>query len=122
MNDELDSAYTSDAAHYNPYLDSDDEQNDHDSDDIAGGQISDSEADRDRVMINYTEHFHPGTGRTSDDIREDLEDDVEEFHMTHHSVLPESQQGDGESDEDSFDESMEVRLIEISYQGESAEL
>lgn len=97
INDELDSAYTSDAALYNPYLDSDSEMNDQDSDDVADGRFSDSEADRDRLMISYTEHFDPTIACTSDDIREELEEEVEEGSILETSILPESQQGE-ESD------------------------
>ena len=71
--------------------------NDQDSDDVADGRFSDSEADRDRLMISYTEHFDHTVARTSDDIREELEEDVEEDSMLQTSVLPESQQGE-ESD------------------------
>ena len=113
MNDELDSAYTSDAALYNPYLDSDQEINDQDSDEVADGRFSDSEADRDRLMISYTDHFDHTIDRTSDDIREELEEEVEEDDMLPTSVLPESQQG--EEDDYFFEEvlesSMEVRHI-----------
>ena len=71
--------------------------NDQDSDDVADGRFSDSEADRDRLMISYTEHFDHTVARPSDDIREELEEDVEEDSMLQTSVLPESQQGE-ESD------------------------
>lgn len=111
VSDELDSAYTSDAALYNPYLDSDTELNDQDSDDVADGQISDSEADR--VMINYTEHFDGSIGRTSDDILEELEEEVEEGILMPVSILPESQQGEEEISEtylEELEESMEVRF------------
>ena len=110
VNDELDSAYTSDAALYNPYLDSDPEMNYEDSDDIADGRFSDSEADRDRLMISYTEHFDHTIACTSDDIREELEEDEEEDAMLSTSVLPESQQGE-EGDyffEELVESSMEV--------------
>lgn len=116
-NDELDSAYTSDAALYNPYLDSDPEMNDQDSDDIADGRFSDSEADRDRLMINYTDHFET-SGRTSDDIREELEEDVEENSMLQTSVLPESQQGEEEINDyflEEFESSVEVRHICLNF-------
>ncbi|KAL9985984.1 hypothetical protein ACROYT_G000036 [Oculina patagonica] len=112
FNDELDSAYTSDAAIYNPFLDSDPEMNDQDSDDIADGRFSDSEADRDRLMINYTDHFET-SGRTSDDIREELEEDVEENSMLQSSVLPESQQGEEEINDyflEEFESSVEGKL------------
>lgn len=85
---------------------------DQDTDDVADGQISDSEADR--VMINYTEHFDGSIGRTSDDIREELEEEeVEESVMTLLSVLPESQQGEEEIHETfvaELEDSMEVRF------------
>ena len=113
MNDELDSAYTSDAALYNPYLDSDQEINDQDSDDIADGRFSDSEADRDRLMISYAEHFDHTIDRTSDDIREELEEEVEEDDVLPTSVLPESQQEE-EGDyifEEVLESSMEVGHI-----------
>lgn len=109
ISDELDSAYTSDAALYNPYLDSDLEMNDQDSDDAADEQISDSEADR--VMINYTEHFDGSIGRTSDDIREELEEEVQESVIMPLSILPESQQGEEEYREtflEELEESMEL--------------
>lgn len=70
MNQEME--VTSDAAVYNPHLDSDPDMNDQYSDDVMDGQISDSEADRDRLMINYTEHFDPSIRSTSDDIREEF--------------------------------------------------
>lgn len=112
VNDELDSAYTSDAALYNPYLDSDLEMNDRDSDDIADGRFSDSEADRDRLMISYTDHFDPTIARTSDDIREELEEDVEEDGMLPTSILPESQQGEeGDYFCEELESSMEVGHI-----------
>lgn len=95
---------------YNPYLDSDPETNDQDSDDNADGRFSDSEADRDRLMINYTDHFET-SGRTSDDIREELEEDVEEDSMLQTSVLPESQQGE---EEDYFLEEFESS-VEVSH-------
>ena len=85
--------------------------NDQDSDDIADGRFSDSEADRDRLMINYTEHFEP-SGLTSDDIREELEDEVEEGALPMTSVLPESQQGEEENEDyylPEFESSAEVR-------------
>ena len=87
--------------------------NDRDSDDVADGRFSDSEADRDRLMISYTEHFDPTIACTSDDIREELEEDVEEDSMLETSVLPESQQGE-ESDyifEELLELSMEVGHI-----------
>ncbi|KAM7449668.1 Protein unc-13 C [Porites harrisoni] len=110
VSDELDSAYyTSDAALYNPFLESDPESDDRDSDDVADGQISDSEADR--VMINYTDHFDGSIGRTSDDILEDLEEkEIEDSVMILVSELPESEQGDDEmwiEDE----ETVEVRFV-----------
>lgn len=85
--------------------------NDQDSDDVADEQISDSEADR--VMINYTEHFDGSIGRTSDDIREELEEEVQESVIMPLSILPESQQGEEEYREtflEELEESMEVRL------------
>ena len=94
MNDELNSAYTSHAALYNPYLDSDPEMNDQDSDHVADGRFSDSEADRDRLMISYTEHFDHTAACTSDDICEEVEEDEEQDGMLPTSVLPESQQGE----------------------------
>ena len=111
VSDELDSAYTSDAALYNPFLDSDPELNDQDSDQNSeDGQISDSEADR--VMINYTEHFDGSIGRTSDDIREDLEEEeLEESFMMPVSVLPESEQGEDEMYFEELEERMEVRFM-----------
>lgn len=109
--DELDSAYyTSDAALYNPFLDSDPESEDRDSDDVADGQISDS-PEADRVMINYTDHFDGSIGCTSDDIREDLEEnEIEDSVMISSSELPESEQGD---DEMGFEEeeTVEVRFV-----------
>ena len=106
----MDSAYTSDAALYNPYLDSDPEMNDQDSDDVADGRFSDSEADRDRLMISYTEHFDSTTACTSDDIREELDEEVEEYGMLPISVLPESQQGEeGDYFFEELESSMEVR-------------
>lgn len=85
---------------------------DQDTDDVADGQISDSEADR--VMINYTEHFDGSIGRTSDDIREELEEEeVEESVMTPLSILPESQQGEEEIRETfvaELEDSTEVRF------------
>lgn len=92
--------------------------NDQDSDDIADGRFSDSEADRDRLMINYTDHFET-SGRTSDDIREELEEDVEESSMLQSSVLPESQQGEEEINDyflEEFESSVEVRHIVILRQ------
>lgn len=100
VNDELDSAYTSDAAVYNPHLDSDPDMNDQYSDDVMDGQISDSEADRDRLMINYTEHFDPSIRSTSDDIREELEEEFEECSLLKTCGLPESQQGEEEETEE----------------------
>lgn len=79
MNQEME--VTSDAAVYNPHLDSDPDMNDQYSDDVMDGQISDSEADRDRLMINYTEHFDPSIRSTSDDIREELEEEFEECSL-----------------------------------------
>lgn len=79
---------------------------------MGDGQISDSEADR--VMINYTEHFDGSIGRTSDDIREELEEEVEESVMMPVSVLPESQQGEEEIREtflEDSEESMEVSVL-----------
>jgi len=84
--------------------------NDQDSDDVADGRFSDSEADRDRLMISYTEHFDPTTAYTSDDIREELEEEVEEDGMLPISVLPESQQGEeGNYFIEELESSMEVR-------------
>lgn len=113
VNDELDSAYTSDAALYNPYLDSDSEMNDQDSDDVADGRFSDSEADRDRLMISYTEHFDPTIACTSDDIREELEEEVEEGSILETSILPESQQGE---ESDYIFEELELSM-EVGYIG-----
>ena len=66
-------------------------------------------------MINYTDHFDASIGRTSDDIREELEEDVEEDSMLpNFSVLPESQQGEEEIEEvflEDLEWSMEVRPI-----------
>jgi len=120
VNDELDSAYTSDAALYNPYLDSDQEINDQDSDEVADGRFSDSEADRDRLMISYTDHFDHTIDRTSDDIREELEEEVEEDDMLPTSVLPESQQGEDNDYffEEVLESSMEVRhIVQNLHQG-----
>ena len=87
--------------------------NDQDSDEVADGRFSDSEADRDRLMISYTEHFDHTIARTSDDIREELEEDVEEDGMLQTSILPESQQGE-ESDYfcEVLESSLEVGHIE----------
>ena len=88
--------------------------NDQYSDDIPDGQMSDSEADRDRLMINYTDHFDPSFARTTDDIREELEEDAEEFSMLSTSGLPESQQGEEEIEElflEYLESSLEVRVI-----------
>ncbi|XP_068693233.1 protein unc-13 homolog B-like isoform X1 [Montipora foliosa] len=106
VSEEIDSAYTSDAALYNPFLDSDQELNDPDSEDGGDGQISDSEADR--VRINYTAHFDGSIGQTADDICEELyENELE----NENSILPESQQDEGEIQESysvAFEEQMEV--------------
>ena len=110
MNDELDSAYTSDAAQYDPYLDSDPNMTDQDSGEVADGRVSESEADRDRLMISYTEHFDHTTACTSDDICE-VEEDQEEDGMLPTSVLPESQQG-GEADY-FVEEVLESRRLEV---------
>ena len=108
VSEEIDSAYTSDAALYNPFLDSDQEFNDPDSEDGGDGQISDSEADR--VRINYTEHFDGSIGQTADDICEELyENELE----NENSILPESQQDEGEIQElysVALEEQMEVTL------------
>lgn len=98
MNQEME--VTSDAAVYNPHLDSDPDMNDQYSDDVMDGQISDSEADRDRLMINYTEHFDPSIRSTSDDIREELEEEFEECSLLKTCGLPESQQGEEEETEE----------------------
>ena len=66
-------------------------------------------------MINYTEHFDGSIGRTSDDIREELEEEeVEEGMLMPVSVLPESQQGEEEMSKtylEELEESMEVRFM-----------
>lgn len=114
MNDELDSAYTSDAAVYNPHLDSDPEMIDQYSDDVMDGQISDSEADRDRLMINYTEHFDTSIRSTSEDIREELEEDSEECSLFKSCGLPESQQGEEEETEEFLFEYLDQSNCDVS--------
>lgn len=106
--EEIDSEYTVDAALYNPFLDSDQELNDLESDDEVDGQISESEADR--VQINYTEHFDGSLGQTNEDIREELYENELENAL---SVLPESQQGEEEVKKTyrvTFEEPTEVLL------------
>lgn len=100
--EEIDNEYTVDAALYNPFLDSDQELNDLESDDEVDGQISESEADR--VRITYTEHFDGSIGQTNEDICEELYENELENGL---SVLPESQQG-----EEEFKESYRVTFAE----------
>lgn len=108
--EEIDSEYTVDAALYNPFLDSDQELNDLESDDEVDEQISESEADR--VRINYTEHFDGSIGQTNEDICEELYENELENEL---SVLPESQQG-----EEEFKESYRVTFAEPTEAAESA--
>ena len=101
---------TSDAAIYNPYLDSDPKTDNKDSDDVADGQISDSEADR-VMMINYTDHFAGSIGCTSDDIREELEEmEIEDSVIMLVSEMPESEQGDDTMCLEE-EETLEVRFV-----------
>jgi len=113
VNDELHSVRTSDAALYDPYFDSEPKMNDQDSDEVADGRFSDSEADRDSLMISCTEHFDHTTACTSDDICEVVEEDQEEDGMLPTSVLPESQQG-GEGDY-FIEEVLESRRLEVRH-------
>jgi len=87
--------------------------NDQDSDDVADGRVSDSEADRDSLMISYPEHFDHTIAYTSDDICEEVEEDQEEDGMLPTSVLPESQQG-GEGDY-CVEEVLESRRLEVRH-------
>ena len=114
VNEDLDSAYTSDAAVYNPHLDSDPEMNDHYSDDVMDGQISDSEADRDRLMMSYTEHFDTSIKSTSDDIREELEEEFEESSLPETCGLPESQQGEEDETKEPCYEYLDQSSCDVS--------
>lgn len=88
--------------------------NDQYSDDVMDGQISDSEADRDRLMINYTEHFDPSIRSTSDDIREELEEEFEECSLLKTCGLPESQQGEEEETEEYLFEYLDQSNCDVS--------
>lgn len=114
VNEDLDSAYTSDAAVYNPHLDSDPEMNDHYSDDVMDGQISDSEADRDRLMMSYTEHFDTSIKSTSDDIRKELEEEFEESSLLETCGLPESQQGEEDETKEPCYEHLDQSSCDVS--------
>ncbi|XP_066021042.1 protein unc-13 homolog B [Pocillopora verrucosa] len=118
LNEDFDSAYTSDAAVYNPHLDSDPEMNDHYSDDVMDGQISDSEADRDRLMMSYTEHFDTSIKSTSDDIREELEEEFEESSLLETCGLPESQQGEEDEAKELFYEHLDQSSCDIEEEVE----
>ena len=88
--------------------------NDHYSDDVMDGQISDSEADRDRLMMSYTEHFDTSTKSTSDDIREELEEEFEESSLLETCGLPESQQGEEDEIKELFYEHLDQSSCDVS--------